>query len=327
MRKNKMGEVLDSKEPLVSVVIPIFNVEKYLKKCIESVRAQIYKNIEIILIDDGSEDNSPQICDDYQQLDNRIHVIHKINGGLSDARNAGIDVCTGEYIVFVDSDDYIHPYMIKGMLAIALDEETDIVECGVCHVNENNHADFGIGSIPCRKKILNHDRAIEEVLDYKLGITVWNKLYKSSLFQQIRFPMGRLHEDEFVVPFVIDMCSKYALIDNRYYAYVKRKGSIMDMPFNSNKMDILEAHQSRLEYFSKKYDGKYDMTIKYHFYVACVNLKILMKNQFSKSEVKKIYKDLFQELIVSSSVDINKKIKILLYKLIPNIVLVVKKFK
>ncbi|MBD5489142.1 MAG: glycosyltransferase [Lachnospiraceae bacterium] len=303
--------------PLVSVIVPIYNVEKYLKKCIESIRTQLYNHIEIILVDDGSLDGSAQICDGYQQLDERIKVIHKVNGGLSDARNAGIDVCVGQYILFVDSDDYIHPYMIKGMMDVAINEGADIVECAIQDVDEVHRADFKIDRIPYNIRVLNHEQAVEGILDYKLKIVAWNKLYKKSLFVKLRFPVGKLHEDEFLIPFLVDMCSTYVLIDNKYYAYVNRENSIMNSPYNKKRLDIIEIFEERLNYFNKKYDNKYNEIIKYHFWVACVRLKAMMGEQYYNSKVEDVYTYLYNELITSKKVKVDKKIKAIANRFIP----------
>lgn len=306
-----------SRTPLVSVIVPIYNVEKYLEKCIESIRAQLYNHIEIILVDDGSLDGSAQICDDYQQLDERIKVIHKVNGGLSDARNAGLDICVGQYILFVDSDDYIHPYMIKGMIGVAINEEADIVECACQDVDELHGADFEIDKIPYNIRVLNHEEAVESILDYKLKIIACSKLYKKSLFAKLRFPIGKLHEDEFLIPFLVDMCSIYVLIDNRYYAYVNRENSIMNSPYNAKRLDIIEIFEERLSYFNKKYDNKYNEIIKYHFFGACVRLKAMMKEQYYNSKVEDIYINLYNELITSKTLKVDKKMKMIAKRFIP----------
>ena len=273
-------------DPLVSVIVPIYNVEKYLGRCVDSILAQSYEKMEIILVDDGSEDGSSQICDYYEEMDERIHVVHKENGGLSDARNAGIDICNGEYLLFIDSDDYIHSGMVGGMLEAAIKEDADIVECGALYEDEDSPKRSGKRKGTGLRKSFDHEQAVTNILDYRSRIMAWGKLYRADLFKSIRFPYGKLHEDEFIVPFVVDLCSRYVYMDKQYYIYVQRKGSITNSAFNAKRLDILEAHEKRLAFFSDKYNGRYDIIIKYHFFVSCAFLKMAMGKQYKGCYVK-----------------------------------------
>ena len=197
-------------EDLITVVVPIYKVEKYLEKCIDSIIKQTYENLEIILVDDGSPDKCPQICDEYAKKDSRIKVIHKKNGGLSDARNAGIDIAKGEYITFVDSDDYI---------------EKDYVEVLYDSIKEND-SDMAIGShkvIYENGTILNKETGEKSVLDAKtvlerilydenIDLSAWAKLYKTELFEEIRYPKGRVFEDAATTYKLVDKSKKISIV-------------------------------------------------------------------------------------------------------------------
>ena len=162
--------------PLISVIVPIYNVEKYLDRCVDSIINQTYKNLEIILVDDGSPDNCPQMCDDYAKKDSRIKVVHKENGGLSDARNVGMEVATGEYVSFIDSDDYISLDFYETLLETIVDNDSDIVECGVVKFYEDNSFDKYSDDL----KVTNYDTVdgLEGLINENpFKQHVWNKLY------------------------------------------------------------------------------------------------------------------------------------------------------
>lgn len=312
------------KSGLVSVIVPVYNVEEYLDRCVDSILAQTYKNIEIILVNDGSSDSSGSLCKKNLARDSRIVVIEKRNGGLSSARNAGLDSMRGEYLVFVDSDDYIHPKMIENMLNALILNSVEIVECGIKYVSDsrNEEKDFKESRVSLSDyKKIDHNQAVLKCLDYQLKIMSWNKLYKASMFDNLRFPVGMLNEDEFTTPFIIDRCTSYLVMDDNYYAYVHRQGSIMHSKFSMKRFDILEAFQHRLKYFSLKYHRKYDEVIMYHYFLACVNLKIIMDSQHDTRSFRKVYNNLFDVLIFSKKLSVPKKAKIIMYRLFPKLMI------
>ncbi|MGG7058129.1 glycosyltransferase family 2 protein [Clostridium tertium] len=313
-------------EVLVSIIVPIYNVEKYLNKCVKSIVSQSYKNMEIILVDDGSQDKCKEICDELIQKDSRIKVIHKKNGGLSDARNTGIRSAKGEYILLVDSDDFIHPDMVKDLLFLALKYDADIVECGVKDVIEEEYVGWK-NFTKMNEKIYNREEALAKVLDYNnCRIVAWNKLYKSKLFESIKYPVGKIHEDEFITPYLVDKCNRYINTSNQYYAYVKRENSIMTSKFSLKRMDIIEAQEKRLSYFSKKYNGKYDSIIKYHYFIACTKLKYMAQNtdqnaiEIFNNIASEKYNNLYYNILHSKDSELTKKIKAIIYKYAPNLI-------
>lgn len=239
--------------PKISIIVPVYQVEKYLKKCVYSIQNQTYPNIEIILVDDGSTDGCSEICDELAKLDTRIVVIHKKNGGLSDARNVGLEIATGDYIGFVDSDDFLDPKMYEILVKCMKKDEADISVCDYVRVNEfGNRVDNKIQPT-IQNRCFSREEFIEELLKPYGGkfVVTWNKLYKKAIFKIIRFPFGKQHEDEFVIHRIIAQSSKISYVNNQLYYYLQRKGSIMDTGFSVKSMDYGEALIDRY-YFTKK---------------------------------------------------------------------------
>lgn len=245
---------------LISVIVPVYNVEKYLKKCIESILGQTYQNIEIILVDDGSTDNSGKICDEYKKTDTRIKVVHKENGGLSDARNKGIDVSAGAYIMFVDSDDYISSKMVEILYERIIEDKADIAICNVSSVDEY-YNDLNERNIhpPIKREVLNSSEAMCRIsqIDGWNYVIACNKLYKRYIFLDIKFPYQKIHEDEFIIHRVFDKCARISCTDQALYYYVQRGESIMHKEYSLKRLDIAEAFYDRAEFCFEK--GKYNI--------------------------------------------------------------------
>ncbi len=246
-------------DELISVIVPIYNVEEYLDKCVKTICEQTYKNLEIILVDDGSPDGCGAMCDQYAKQDCRIKVIHKENGGLSDARNAGIDIATGKYLVFVDSDDYIHQDMI-GKLYYALKEnQGDLAVCGYQEVTEKQPGDV-TRKMQGEMEVIVGDEAKKRHVfgpDFVAFTVAWNKLYLRSMFAEERYPKGKIHEDEFLTYKMVDQAEKIVYLKENYYFYVQREQSIMQMGFSEKRLYRLEAYQEKLEYFAKRQKWDY----------------------------------------------------------------------
>lgn len=238
---------------LISVIIPIYNVEHYLKRCIESVVNQTYKNIEILLIDDGSTDNSGNICEEIKYSDSRIIVFHKENGGLSDARNYGIERAKGNYILFVDSDDYINIKMIEILYNNLIKTDSDISVCRPfkfekeIEITENEKYD-----IEQELKVYDSIDIFRHMYDdYLVSVVAWNKLYKKKIFEDIRFPVGKLIEDSAILHYVFDRCNRIVYSNLELYYYFQRKNSIMHK-MNYNLLDELDWLYDRILFFEKK---------------------------------------------------------------------------
>ena len=223
---------------LISIVVPVYKVEPYLDKCVSSIVNQTYKNLEIILVDDGSPDNCPAMCDAWAEKDNRIRVIHKPNGGLSDARNAGMSVATGELMAFVDSDDWIAPDMYEKLYHHLTEDGSDIAACGVQMVWENNTPPRLLTRPGSRT--LNRDEAMQAIIEESwLKQPVWYKLYKSKLVRDICFPVGKYHEDVFWSYQAVGKTSKVSVSDYVGYYYLQRGGSIMGEGYSIKRLDAV----------------------------------------------------------------------------------------
>lgn len=238
----------------ISVIIPVYKVESYIRTCLESVIGQSYKNLEIILVDDGSPDNCPAICDEYAVRDPRIKVIHKLNGGLSDARNAGLEISSGELLFFVDSDDYINKYCLEMLVNEMESTSADIVECHSNNFLDGKDPNWE-SKFPVRKrKMLTPNEWLTETnLGKFISCAVWNKLYEAHLYDDIRFPVGRIFEDDATTYKVIDKAKKICRVDSQLYFYRERVGSTMTGTMTLKKVEHrVLAFQERSDYFAAK---------------------------------------------------------------------------
>ena len=238
--------------PLISVIVPVYKVEKYLDRCVQSIVDQTYRNLEIILVDDGSPDNCGAMCDAWTEKDSRIRVIHKENGGLSDARNAGMAVATGEYTGFIDSDDYIAPEMYQLLFERLAQDGGDIAACGVEMVFED-----GTPSRMLTKAgscVLDRQEAMTAIVEESwLKQPVWYKLYKTELVRDILFPVGKYHEDVFWSYRAVAQAKKVSVFDTPCYFYVQRSGSIMGEGYSLKRLDAIEAKAQRLEFLEREF--------------------------------------------------------------------------
>lgn len=233
---------------IISIIVPIYKVEKYLDRCINSILNQTFKDFELILVDDGSPDRCGDICEKYAKKDKRIKVIHKENGGLSDARNAGLDIATGKFIGFIDSDDFIHKDMYMVLYDAIIKSKSDISQCKFKYFSKEDELNKNI--INDRKyEIYNNINAIEEIIDNKnLNTNVWNKLYKRELFNDIRFPKGKIHEDEFVTYKVFYRAKTVSYVNKELYYYFSNDTGIMKNLNINSKFDWIEAIEERNEF-------------------------------------------------------------------------------
>ena len=229
----------------LSVIVPVYKVEPYIHKCVDSILEQTYTNLEVILVDDGSPDNCGKICDEYAAKDKRVKVIQKKNGGLSDARNAGIDISTGDIIGFIDSDDYIEARMYQEMIDYMEHNNLDIV-CADTNQVKGNKIKFK----PRYKKnyVWNKQEALNEIFDN----AAWNKIYKREIIGNTRFPQGRVYEDVATIYKFIYNADKVGYLSKPYYYYVKRKGSIVTSGFNcKSRYDCFVGYIERLNFAEK----------------------------------------------------------------------------
>ena len=235
----------------ISVIVPVYNVEQYLERCVDSIINQTYKNLEIILVNDGSTDNSGQLCDELAKRDSRIKVIHKENGGLSDARNVGIDVAEAELIGFIDSDDYIDEDMYELLINNLKAANADLSMCGHYDVYNN----VPESQVSDKKKWeLSPQEAIKMVMEAKiLSVTAVNKLYKKSLFSELKFEIGKIAEDAFIMIKLLDKCNKIVATNEKKYYYVHRENSITTQKFSLKFLNVIEAYEQNKEIILEKY--------------------------------------------------------------------------
>lgn len=234
-------------KPLISIIVPVYNVEQYLQRCLNSIINQTYKNLEIILVDDGSPDQCPQICDDYAAKDNRIRVIHKANGGLSDARNVGLDICKGDYVSFVDSDDWIDANYVKTLFDLLTETKTDIAIGNFFKTDGSKKNP----TFPIQHRTL---KPTEAIICCTRGNTPafaisCSKLYKKELFDNLRFPVGKYHEDEFTTYLLFYKSTSVAYTSQVLYYYYSRETSITA---SQHPYDALEAFEQRYLFFKEK---------------------------------------------------------------------------
>lgn len=252
---------------LISVIVPVYKVEKYLDRCVDSIVNQVYKNLEIILVDDGSPDNCPAMCDTWAQKDSRIKVIHKENGGLSDARNAGMTMATGEYIAFVDSDDWVHPEYLSLLHRAAKNFKVSMTACDYL-MTTDDEVIVSVGEQRFEKH--NVEQALEMLTQNRgYRAVAWNKLYHRSLLEGEAYPLGRYHEDEFFTYRIMDKAVEMAYVDTPLYFYLQRSESIMQT-VSIKHLDALDAYLERLELFKEKYPKLY-RSDKVNFCITCVN--------------------------------------------------------
>lgn len=273
-------------KPLVSIIIPVYMVEKYINECIESIVKQTYTNIEIILVDDGSKDRCPQICDDWAKRDDRIKVIHKTNGGLSDARNVGLDKAEGKYVAFLDSDDFVSMRWIEEMLNVALDFNADVVACGR-YIYKSGECS-PVHCLP-EIKLFTPEQAIGEILlGRELEEAAWDKLYKKELFESRRFPVGEINEDIVTIPYIIEECHAIYHVGKPLYYYRQTTEGITKSGYNSKKSIYLKHIKEIKNHVEKKYPTlKEEVSV----FVGRYSYALLLQLSLNKNDCKKYKKD------------------------------------
>lgn len=232
--------------PTISVIVPVYNVKRYLPKCVQSIVDQTFEDLEILLIDDGSTDGSGELCDLLAQKDSRIRVIHKENGGLSEARNRGIEEATAGLIGFVDSDDHIAKDMYEVLYGQLRAADAQISICGIY----NEYEDHCVAEYPKKELyVVDGKEAFRMAMEgRKFSVPAWNKLYHKSLFDKIKFPLGKLSEDAFIIPEVLSKAGRVAITTEPKYYYVHRMNSITSSAFRDKDFHVVEAYRRNLEY-------------------------------------------------------------------------------
>lgn len=280
--------------PLISVIIPIYNVEKYLDRCIASVVNQTYKNLEIILVDDGSPDLCPQICDDWATKDSRVRVIHKANGGLSSARNTGLQNSAGEYIYFLDSDDWIELDMIQSLYEACAQNDVLLSVCGRYIHFENNNS-IQIDKCPAANEIMPSKVFVSHMLigDH-CDSCAWDKLFHKSLLVDIRFPEGRIYEDVAIMYKIALSTSCVATLSKPLYHYFRHSGSILMSGFSERLFDYPINTRNLLSDISHNYSDLYEYACWTH--IKALQNVIIKLAQADRAEYKAYIRD-YKQLV------------------------------
>lgn len=292
----------------VSIIVAVYNIEDYIRNCVKSLINQTYRDIEIILVDDGSKDSSSSICDVIAKTDERINVIHKENGGLSSARNAGLDIACGEYVMFVDGDDYLAENAIELLLEKNKLYDADIIQFDyeetydIYKKVQNNEKDESV-YIEDKKKMF---RKL-----YEIGgsaASACTKLYKRFLFENMRFKEGILHEDEYMITYMLQKAHSVLYIPNKLYFYVMRQGSIIQSSFSKAKMDIFDVIEDRIKELEKLGYSEFLENEKQRFFATFIRLWCESKNVSdfeSRSIMEKKIKRFFEQYTIRLSGGLN----------------------
>lgn len=270
---------------LISVIIPVYNVENYVEKCIQSVLNQTYQKIEIILVNDGSKDGSEEICLKYAKKDKRIVYVKQKNGGLSAARNKGIEVAKGSYYVFIDSDDYVNIHFIEELYRVILETGASISVCDFEKVDDKASNDIRSYENGTVRVYENRGKMLNLYNEYSAITTVaWNKMYSKNIFKDIKYPKGKLHEDEFVIYDILNNADKIAYTNCAYYYYLQRSGSITGN-YKLSRTDVLEALRDRMKKFKESHDEElYGKTLYNYYYQLVYHCSMIKKSGIEANE-------------------------------------------
>ena len=311
---------------LITIIVPIYNVEKYIDDCIQTIINQTYKNLQIILVDDGATDNCPKICDKYKKQDDRIEVIHKQNGGLSDARNVGIQNAKGKFICFVDSDDFINCDYVEKLYNLITKNDADISVSNFKRVKEFKEEYFKEKEINSRENAYAGKQVVQGIYKrdlYVQSTVTWNKMYKTKLFKEIKFPYGKLHEDEYTTYKLYYDCQKVAMTSEVLYYYRYVPNSIMNKKFNRKRLDGILALEERLKFFQEKKEEKlYNLTLVRYLTTLMIhytNCKAFLEDSKEiQKEIMDKYKKYYKKVIKLPECRKQDKIKIILFKISPS---------
>lgn len=309
-------------EELISVIVPIYNVEKYLNRCVDSIIKQSYTNLEIILVEDGSPDSCYLLCDQLAEKDRRIKVIHQENKGLSGARNAGLDIATGDYIVFIDSDDFVQDNFVEKLYTGLIRNNVDICQCGIQNVADELDVHYETKN---KWKVKTGKEVLLELygprhLEYTV---VWNKLYKKKVIGDLRFPIGKIHEDEYFTYLIYDRAEEMAVVDAKLYYYYVDNNSITRSKYSLRRQDIIQAYKERLQYFKEK--GYLDLYYKTGEFMADILIyhgyctEVFLNDQGRKMQIWGDFRQLYYEQHKFKNAPVVKRMYLRLYYRFPKI--------
>lgn len=287
---------------MITIVVPVYNVEKYLSRCVDSILEQTYTDFELLLVDDGSPDNCGEICDEYAKKDSRIFVVHQKNGGLSAARNTGIDWFykqnRSDYITFVDSDDWLHPNYLKILMNGITENDVKICACNYKRVttesSHQNYDDIEYEITSPEDFLVNHS------WQYNYA---WGKLYHKSIFDDVRYPVGKNFEDTFTTYKALHKCEKIAYTDLQLYYYLRNEQGISRSPWKPSELVIFDAMQDQMQFYKEKnlqkaFDKEFQLFVHHHAYQIVrikENKEDLKENKAALKEIKKALREYLKE--------------------------------
>ena len=320
------------KIPLVSIIVPVYNVKPYLSQCLDSIIGQVYQNIEIIIVDDGSTDGCADICDEYKHKDERVVVVHKRNEGLSSARNSGMSLATGKYITFIDSDDMVSNIFVSDIMKVMVETGADIGVSDYNRFNEKNCLKDSINSESEVSEISNKCFSAVECLKciYKsdvhgMNFVAWGKIYKRSLFtdNDIYYPNGKIHEDTFTTYKVVYRAQKVCFANESLYYYRVREKSIMNCSFGKKNLVALEATRETCDFFEQHKERELlTLASNYHIRLLFKDYIRMRKSlEFSSKEIKayrKMMRKDVDEYLEKSDIIFPKSVTYKLVSRIPN---------
>lgn len=282
---------------LVSIIVPVYNAENYLKECLDSILIQTYDNLEIVLLDDGSTDSSGKICDEYESKDRRIKVLHTDNHGIATARNTGISIATGEYICFVDSDDIVAPTYVQALYETAAKNDASLVACSYINFDDGGDVPEVDSETPHRELVVTEKEMEDDDFAAKYTVKIVipiNKIYKKTLFEKVKYPQGKIHEDAYVYHRLLHEAGRMILISDPLYFYRIRKDSITHSSFKIKELeDSMGAVIDRIDFYNEL--GKQrlvEIAIDGYLYFLWRNIDIM------KKEAVKDYKKLIKPYIL-----------------------------
>jgi len=257
--------------PLISVIVPVYNVEKYLIRCVRSIQAQTYPNLEIILVDDGSPDRSGAMCDELAAENNKIRVIHKRNGGLSSARNAGLDSMRGEYVAFVDSDDWIEPDMYECLYQAMVQEGAQIACCGIVLCDDEKVLSYMNPNLSDSETMSRKEALRSLTYNNRITNSANDKLYSREIFKELRFREGVVYEDAQIQPFCLEQAERITYTAKPFYHYYQSGTSILRSEFSPKRLDMIRWSEERIALYKEKYPDLLDHAYAAHA-VLCTHI-------------------------------------------------------
>lgn len=272
----------------VSIIVPVYGVEDYLEKCVYSLTNQTFKEIEIILVDDGSKDRCPQICDELSTIDERIKVVHKPNGGLSDARNCGLQYATSDYIIFIDSDDYASEDMCEVLYSAIMNTNADVCTALVHEVIDGKLKENELSFPPY---VCSGQEALGNLLKGQdITMYAYGKIYKKTLFDGCLYPKGKIYEDAFTTPYLLEKASKVCVLSDKVIYYVRRNDSITLAKFSNRDFDCIEAHKENLDFISRHYPFLMEAAeFRYFWSLLYIYDKMLVNGQGFNDDGNKLW--------------------------------------